>query len=117
MSEEKCWDCGALPGSPHERGCFVEQCAYCGGQAVSCCCRGSRRARKVRLPWSGEYPGLAECREFGWYARAVPGGWEPCGPDDPGSQGDLNRLHGKEAEWDSAQMSFIKREFPRLATL
>jgi hypothetical protein len=52
-----------------------------------------------RLPWSGEWPGLAECREFGWFVRHDrPGPHVRCAPDAPGATADLNRLLG-ETEW------------------
>lgn len=49
-------------------------------------------------PWSGEWPGVAECRERGWYCQDdFPphpryGSFCPCPPDAPGASEDLNRL-------------------------
>lgn len=65
-----------------------------------------------RMPWSGEFPGCAECREFGWYAKLVPGkGWVRCRPDEPGATEDLNRLH-LEAVWDQERQRFVIRHAP-----
>jgi hypothetical protein len=58
------------------------------------------------MPWTGEWPGRAECREFGWYAREGKG-WEPCGADDPGARPDFNRLV-LEAVWDRAARRWRK---------
>ena len=50
---------------------------------------------------------MAECRELGWYARPVPGGWEPCQAGEPGPVvPDLNRLH-IEARWDRTLRRFV----------
>jgi hypothetical protein len=103
-----CPDCGVLPGELHNLDCDVEQCPYCGRQ-LACCGCGRRPPRDDRLPWTGLWPGVAECREFGWFARLVPGrGWVPCGADDQGATEDLNRLH-QEARWDRGQKRFVLR--------
>src|SRR5262245_34933706 len=91
MSKTNCPDCGVPPGTIHIGWCDMEQCANCGGQAILCCC--DSEAIAVRLPWDGEWPGIAECLEFGWYARPSPKGWVPCSRDEPRAWPDLNRLH------------------------
>jgi hypothetical protein len=51
-----------------------------------------------------------ECREFGWYAKMVPGkGWVTCGEDEFGAVEDLNRLHAM-AQWDRGQKRFVLRQ-------
>jgi len=51
---------------------------------------------------------VAQCREFGWYARLVPvRGWLPCRADESGAAEDLNRLHA-EAVWDRIEKRFIR---------
>ena len=62
-----------------------------------------------RMPWSGVWPGVAECREFAWFARLVPGrGWVPCRPGEEGAVEDLNRL-GTEGVWDRERKRFVLR--------
>jgi hypothetical protein len=108
-SNKPCPKCDAAPGELHEDGCDVEQCPYCGGQLISCDC-DEEVPRDDCMPWEGAWPGTAECREFGWWARRVPGkrGWESCGPDEPGAIEDLNRLHTR-AVWDREQKRFRRR--------
>ena len=67
---ERCPDCGASPGEFHQPACDVEQCPYCGGQLLSCDCR-RRPPLDDRMPWTGVWPGVAECRKFGWFAKLV----------------------------------------------
>src|SRR4051794_16389236 len=87
---EPCRDCNARPGEYHRSGCESEQCTYCGYQLVDCPCE-DEPPPDDRLPWAGEWPGKAECREWGWYARRLPGqGWVPRSEDDPGSVEDLD---------------------------
>ena len=109
---ERCPDCGASPGELHQPACDVEQCPYCGGQLLSCDCRRIPPLDD-RMPWRGLWPGVAECREFGWFARLVPGkGWVPCDPKEPDAREDLNRLHA-EAKWDRKRKRFVLRQEQR----
>lgn len=49
-------------------------------------------------PWTGEWPGVAECKEKGWFCQdgfgpdSRWGSFCPCPPDAPGAMADLNRL-------------------------
>src|ERR1051326_6028777 len=107
-ASDTCGDCGVAPGQVHERDCDVERCPYCGGQLVSCECP-RKPPLDDRIPWTGGWPGVRECREFGWYSRLVPGkGWIPCGADEPGATEDLNRLR-MEARWDRREKKFVVR--------
>lgn len=105
-----CPRCGAAPGTLHDDGCRMEVCPDCGKLLyVACIC--DHKGTGFRIPWRGEWPGKRECREFGWWARRVPGvlGWVPCGPNDPGAAEDLNRLL-EEAVWDRDQQRWIPLE-------
>lgn len=99
-NERKCPDCGAKPGETHASGCDVERCSVCEGQWISC---GHDGHDPEKSKWSGEWPGVTECRERGWYAvhrpdlgSATPGKntgcWWPCTQDFPDAVEDLNRL-------------------------
>jgi len=61
--------------------------------------------------WTGEWPGIAECRERGWYCQdgfgpsSRWGSFCPCPKDAPGAMEDLNRLayfktFGKDGLYD-----------------
>lgn len=130
MSEsmEQCPDCGVEPGQLHRPRCDVERCPICGGQALQCLsshtcpkcgdefveasCQGHPVivTDDELLPWTGEWPGDAECREFGWYSFFGQHGWERCEKDHPGATEDLNRLHSGEAEWSREQKRFVLRQ-------
>src|SRR5205823_2719377 len=77
----------------------------CGLQLLSCehFLFGTTEAPpdEERLPWTGEWPGEAECREFGWWCKPS--------PDDPEGGPDLNRLR-KEGIWDRQRKRFIRKE-------
>ena len=107
--------CGAHPGRFHNKGCDVERCALCGGQAIACDCvyvvsgldpsrppkdvqkHGPRREMLDRfteaeedvggrLPWEGYYPGTAECVELGWFTRYVDASGQPVALPGPGGR-------------------------------
>ena len=113
-----CPDCGAKPGEIHILGCTAERCCYCGGQLLMCLiCDGCPELDDEelwapplddRLEWTGTWPGEEECREFGWYAKACPGGWVPCDPEDPKAIPDLNRLYS-DARYDRNKRRFVFR--------
>lgn len=116
MNRGPCPDCGVHENTIHINGCDVERCAKCGGQLLTCNCY---RHNLPRVPWSGEWPGKAECREYGFWCRwqvtersialGAPGGWERCEPGDPCATEDLNRLH-EECVWNQKLQRFVKPE-------
>jgi hypothetical protein len=125
-----CPDCGTAVGQKHKGGCDIELCPRCGLQAIGCDCiyevcgmnvvtleqehpniysdgptpemyeRWDREWGVRAIPWSGEWPGKAECRQYGLYAKMIEGkGWQPCAPTDEGVVEDLNTLLTC-ARWD-----------------
>lgn len=110
MTTQDCPDCAVAPGACHLDGCDVERCAACGRQRVSCeCGRRSDALRQTRLPWTGEWPGVADCRDLGWYCRRAPDGWQRCEASAPGATEDLNRLATDEARWNVKRHRFETR--------
>lgn len=146
MQKLPCRDCGAAVGQPHLAGCDIARCLWTGGQRIQCgqslaadCCRVIRAAGGEELAneladylglenpehdcgedvWTGEWPGDAECREYGFWCYWGPDmgeqGWVRCGP--PGSdpdvpftivREDLNRLLS-ECAWDSQAKRWVRR--------
>lgn len=119
-----CPDCGVAPGSPHEAGCDVERCTVCKGQRLQCVYVNDDGDVVDEHPdhdpkkaaWTGEWPGVAECRELGFYCVERPGTrhpvggcfW-PCTPDYPGAREDLNRLasyhaYGDDRKYEGAEI-------------
>lgn len=109
-THESCRNCGAEPGQYHQRDCDVERCPFCGHQLITCDCE-EKPTLDDRMPWSGEFPGIAECREFGLWAKLNPNGpgWIPCDFSDPDAHEDLNTLMGT-FHWDRLE----KRWRPKL---
>lgn len=112
MSEINCPDCGAKPGEWHVRGCDIEQCSYCGGQAVYCDTNADPIPLDDRLRWTGLWPGEAEAVEFRWYCKLTPKGWRSCRPDTPGAVLDLNRVHRKMT-WNRAEKRLVVNQDSR----
>jgi len=105
---ENCPDCLAAPGTNHKSRCDIEQCPVCGGQKASCDC--DRKGES--LPWTGIWPGVAECREWGWFAKLVEGqGWISCSAKDKDAFPDINRLHS-DAIWDRSLGRFVRKDEP-----
>jgi hypothetical protein len=124
--------CGAKPGHLHNQGCGVEPCQRCGRQAISCDCiyvvcgmdprtleedhpeiysngptdemyaRWDREWPR-RVPWSGEYPGAAECRLYGFWCVGPP--WKSVPEGTPDATEDLNRLL-MTCRWDQQEQKY-----------
>lgn len=106
-----CPDCDVTVGQPHESGCDVARCPECGMQRIGCTEPG-HDVDDDRAVWTGLWPGVAECRRYGWYAVFVPGdGWLSSTPDQPGAVEDLNRLVRAgmtgELAWDRTAQEFV----------
>lgn len=94
-----CNDCGAPAGEPHGDDCDVARCLVTGIQRLQCSARHDCGSQA----WPGEWPGVAECEEFGWWAEESEAtkawfrenGWPVS--DEP--HHDLNRLH-TGTDWD-----------------
>lgn len=75
----------------------MARCPDTGAQRISC---GCAKHTYPEIPWSGMWPGDAECIELGWYSVFTPGrGWVRCSATTPGANPDLNRLL-ESARWD-----------------
>lgn len=102
---KKCPDCAVAVGIAHQEGCDISCCMICGGQRLSCDCKGDSTDI-----WTGEWPGKMECKEFGWYVKMdyEKPGWVSCEKDDPDAKEDLSRLYGPDAKWDAELKRFVK---------
>lgn len=59
-----------------------------------------------RLPWTGIWPGVEECVEFGWYSKRVAVGYRKCEKDDPRAGPSLNRL-SQDAIWSREKRRWV----------
>lgn len=101
VNDEKttCPDCAVAPGARHEQRCDVARCSECGRQYLGCDCRMSQPT-----VWTGEWPGILECREFNLYTE--PGSYW-------GVMEDLNTLVSSPAfEWDRSLERYVRRATP-----
>jgi hypothetical protein len=106
-----CQDCAAEPGMTHEPGCDTARCMHTGRQRLACPRTGHDCGEDI---WTGEWPGVAECREFGWYGHwadeRLSGPWTRCAPGHPAATEDLNRLASEmEARWDRKRQRWVLR--------
>ena len=113
---DNCPDCGVAIGENHLTNCDIERCPKCGLQLLSCDCSNEALDGVTWIPWTGEFPGVAEARALGWYSKLIPGsGWVSCDPSDPDATEDLNRLYS-ECVWDSTKQVWrlpIRAKSPR----
>lgn len=123
-----CTDCAVEVSEQHDDGCDVARCLAYGTQRALCQ-PGARMVVRGYHPWgspivdwvsdghdcgrdvwSGRWPGVAECEEFGWWAVFVPNGdpsWKPVPAGTPDAVPDLNRLV-LEARWDASAGRWVR---------
>lgn len=115
MANANCPDCAVAPGQAHDDDCDVARCLATGGQRLQCDGRDEVYPYAEhdcgQNVWTGEWPGDAECREFGWWVqdRCSEGlGFVPCAADAPGAMADLNRL-SRDARWSPERARWVLR--------
>jgi hypothetical protein len=66
-----------------------------------------------RLPWTGEWPGVAECREYGLYSYLDKDrGWVNCTANHPEAGEDLNSIY-HFFDWSAEKRKWVFREWAR----
>ncbi len=135
MSKNPCPDCAVKPGQPHEKGCDVARCVCCGMQALMhgyagdhegppFCGVANKPIPTDQQVWTGVWPGVEECQEFGWYSHwtvvtKYSRNGEPdsgptvrCTADHPHAHEDLSRLGiagmTGELRWDRGRSRWVK---------
>jgi hypothetical protein len=118
-----CNDCGASVGEPHGDDCDVATCLVTGRQRLSCSVGTVVFGWPEKHPhddcgnqaWAGEWPGHAECEEFGWWAVESPATqkWMRDNgiPDGDLPHHNLNRL-AVDAGWDPVACRFRRPNDP-----
>lgn len=133
LGDQKCYDCGALPGHYHDPGdiqgrtdgCDEETCPICGHQLISChCTKDEAFYAELQdlggpIPWSGLPNGHKEAIECGFWCKwsLLPpteqthyqtSGWIQCSKDEQGARIDFARLH-RECVWDKRKRKWIRQ--------
>lgn len=135
--QAKCPKCGVGIGQIHKSDCGLERCPFCGIQMIQDKCiyeyfginvatmqaehydiycnglpddmmaKYDEFVRPHLIPWDGVWPGVRECREYGFWSKWVDGtGWVECDANDPEAREDLNKL-AMLSKWDKDQKRYI----------
>ena len=94
MKRDTCPDCGVPLGRKHKEWCDVQRCPHCGGQALGCVGFDPNDPR--REPWTGKWPGEADCERLGFFVNGD--------RDFP----DLDRLF-RECDWNRERQRWEDR--------
>jgi hypothetical protein len=91
---EACPGCGSGLDELHSQYCDTARCAVTGNQLASCDAFNEIQTHECEnTKWTGYWPGVQECFEYGLFAWFWPNvGYVPCGPDHPEAVCDLNAL-------------------------
>lgn len=101
----RCPDCAAHPGQIHLSKCNEARCVYDGEQRVTHLGRQWHDCGKS--VWTGEFPGTAECREYGLWCRwSGVFGYIPCDADDLGAVPDVHVLM-EWGRWDQIHQRWV----------
>jgi hypothetical protein len=88
-----CGACGVRPGQPHQPGCQIERCSFCGGQLLVC---GCDQHDEFFARWTGFYPGTLECIALGLLTTWSPDPERPIPADSlltGAPSADMNRFY------------------------
>ena len=134
--DQQCPTCKTEIGRPHQSGCSVERCPFCGIQMLQdeCCYKffgidvrtmedehpdiyahglpdemsekWEEHLRHHLILWDGVWPGVRECREYNLWTKWTDHGWQSCSADDPDATEDLNTL-AMRSHWDKDRKRYV----------
>ena len=107
----KCAACLARVDEWHRRGCYLEQCPYCGRRAGSCGCPTVQQFGTIpgddRLRFDGYLPGSRDACRLAWFCRFGRNRRRiPCAPEVENAVPDTLRVL-EEAHWDREAKQFV----------